>query len=109
MFKALFGSERKGKILLFLHAHGESYPSEIARAFGYYLNSVQTVMANLERGGILYSRLRGNLRLFGLNPRYPFKRELEALMEKSLMFVAPEEKEKLYTPRLRPRQTGKPL
>jgi len=109
MFKALFGSERKGRVLLFLHAHGESYPSEIARALGYYLNSVQTILAGFERGGVLYSRLRGKVRLFGLNPRYPFRRELEALLEKALPFVDPAEREKLFTPRLRPRRTGKPL
>jgi hypothetical protein len=109
MFKALFGSERKGRILLFLYTHGESYPSEVARAFGYYLNSIQTIMANLERGGIFYSRLRGKVRLFGLNPRYPFKNELDALLEKALAFVSPEEREKFYTPRLRPRRSGKPL
>ena len=109
MLKALLGSERKGRILLYLHTHGEGYPSEVARAFGYYLNSVQTVMSNLERGGILYSRLRGKVRLFGLNPRYPFKRELDALLEKALAFVLPEERERIYTPRLRPRQSGKPL
>jgi DNA-binding transcriptional ArsR family regulator len=109
MFKALLGSERKGRILLFLLTHGESYPSEIARAFGYYLSSVQTVLANLESGGILYSRLRGKVRLFGLNPRYPFKNELASLLEKALAFVSSEDRDKLFTPRLRPRRSGKPL
>jgi hypothetical protein len=53
--------------------------------------------------------VRGKVRLFGLNPRYPFKNELDALLEKALAFVSPEEREKFYTPRLRPRRSGKPV
>lgn len=109
MFKALFGSEKRGKILLYVYTNGESYPTEIANAFKYYLNTVQNQMLNLERGGILYSKLKGNVRLFGINPRYPFKNELGALFEKTLKFIPREEKEKLYMLRLRPRRTGKPL
>jgi hypothetical protein len=63
----------------------------------------------MEQGGVLYSRLRGKVRLFGLSPRYAFKKELEALLEKSLAFVPEDEKERLYKPRLRPRRSGKPL
>ena len=109
MLKSLFGSDVRGKILLFVYANGESYPNEIRRAFGYYLNSVQYQLSSLERDGVLYSKLRGTVRLFGLNPRYPFKKELSNLLEKSLTFISQEEKERLYTPRLRPRLSGKPL
>lgn len=109
MFKAIFGSDKKGKILLFLYTNGESYPREIAKKFGFYLNGVQNQLLNMERSGILYSKLRGKVRLFGLNPRYPFKRELQLLLEKILKFIPQEEKEKFYLPRLRPRRTGKPL
>jgi DNA-binding transcriptional ArsR family regulator len=109
MLKAIFGSEKKGKILLFIYANGESYPTEIARVFGYYVNSVQNHLANMEKSGILYSKLKGKVRLYGLNPRYPFKKELEALFDKILKFVPQEEKEKFYVRRLRPRLTGKPL
>lgn len=109
MLKAIFGSEKKGKILLFIYTNGESYPTEIARVFDYYLNSVQNQLLNLEKDGILYSKLKGKIRLFGLNPRYPFKKELDILFDKTLKFVPKEEKEKFYTRRLRPRLTGKPL
>ena len=109
MLKSIFGNERKGNILLFIYTNGESYPTEIGRAFGYYLNSVQNQLFNLERDGVVYSKLKGKVRLFGLNPRYPFKQELSAFLEKSLTFVPQEEKERLYTPRLRPRLSRKPL
>jgi len=109
MLKALFGSEKKGKILLYLYTSGEAYPTEIAKAFKFYLNTVQNQMLNMERDGILYSKLKGKVRLFGINPRYPFKKELEALLEKALKFIPEEEKEKYFVRRLRPRRTGKPF
>ena len=108
MFKALFGSEKKGKMLLYIYTNGEAYPTEIAKAFKFYLNAVQNQLLNMERDGILYSRLKGKVRLFGLNPRYPFRKELEALLEKALNFIPAEEKEKYFMPRLRPRRTRKP-
>jgi DNA-binding transcriptional ArsR family regulator len=109
MLEPLFESEAKEKALLYLYTHGESYPREIARALGLYGNTVQYQLLKLESGGVLYSKLKGRVRLFGFNPRYPFKKELEALLEKSLSFVPEEEKQRLYMPRLRPRRTGKPL
>jgi len=109
MFKALFGSDKKGKILLYLYTNGETHASEIAKVFKFYLNAVQNQLLNMERDGILYSKLKGKVRLFGMNPRYPLKKELEALLEKALDFVPEEERKKFYTPRLRPRRTGKPF
>ena len=109
MFKAIFGSEKKGRILLFIYTHGESYPTEIARAFGYHLNTVQNQMLNLEKDGILYSRLKGRVRLFGTNPRSPFNRELSALLEKALEFIPDQEKRDIFLIRRRPRVTGKPM
>ncbi len=109
MLEPLLESESKEKILLYLVTHGESYPSEIARTLGLYVNTVQYQLLKLEGGGVLYSKLKGRTRLFGFNPRYPFKRELEALLVKALSFVPEEELDRLYRPRLRPRRTGKPL
>jgi len=109
MLEAILGSEKKEKILLFLYTRGESYPAEIARSLHYYLNAVQNQLARLEKNGVLYSRLRGTIRLYGFNPRYAFKSELYSLLEKALTFIPEEEKKKLYTPRLRPRGSGKAL
>ena len=109
MLKAIFGSEKKGQILLYLYTNDESYPREIARRLDLYLNTVQNQLLNMENDGILYSKLKGKVRLFGLNPRYPLKNELESLLEKALEFIPADEKKRLYTPRLRPRRTGKPL
>lgn len=109
MLEPLLESTAKERILLFVHTHGEAYPREISRALDLYLNTVRNQLLKLERGGVLYSRLRGKVRLFGINPRYAFKKELEALLEKVLIFIPASELEKTYKPRLRPRLTGKPL
>ena len=109
MFKGIFGSDKRGKILLYLYTRGESYPREISRNLNIYLNGVQNQLLNLEKENVLYSKLRGKIRLFGINPRYPFKKELDALLEKFLLFMPEEEKTKYYMPRLRPRRTNKPL
>ncbi|MFQ6105045.1 MAG: winged helix-turn-helix domain-containing protein [Candidatus Glassbacteria bacterium] len=109
MLEPLLGSEKKEKILLYLYTHRDAYAREIAKKLGFYVNTVQNHLLNLEEGGVLYSKLRGKVRLFGINPRYPFKRELEALLEKALTFIPGDEREKFYTPRLRPRRTKKPL
>jgi len=109
MLEPLFESEIKEKILLYVYTHGESYPNEIARVFQLYLNAVQYQLLKLEKGGVFYSKLKGKVRLFGINPRYPFRRELEALLEKILDFIPEKEKREYYMPRLRPRQTGKPI
>jgi len=109
MLEPLLESEKKEKILFFLYSHGEGYAREIARKFQFNLNTVQNQLSNLEDHGVLYSRLKGSVRLFGFNPRYPFKKELEALLKKAMMFLPENEVRKYYWPRLRPRRTGKPL
>ena len=108
MLEALLESPLKEKILLFLLANEGSYLSEIARNFDFNPNAVQYQLNKLERGGVLYSQLRGKVRLYGLNPRYAFYKELEALLRKTLDFLSVEEKDKYYIRRRRPRQSGKP-
>ena len=108
MLESLLGSAKKEKILLFLYTHEEAYAREIATVFNFHLSPVQNQLFNMEKGGLLYSKLKGRIRFFGLNPRYPFKKELDALLEKALTFIPESEKMKYYQPRLRPRHSGKP-
>ena len=109
MLEPLFESEIKEKILLYIYTNGESYPREIASTFKFYVNAVQNQLLNLESAGVLYSKLKGKVRLFGINPRYPFKKELEAFLEKALIFIPEKDKKKYYMKRLRPRRTKKPF
>lgn len=109
MLETLLESLIKEKLLLFIFVNEGSYPSEIARNFSFNLNAVQYQLRKLENGGVLYSRWRGKVRLYGLNPRYPFRKELVALLQKTLDFLDAPEKDKYYIRRSRPRRSGKPL
>ncbi len=108
MLEALLESPVKEKALLFIHANGSSYAREIARTFSVSLSAVQNQLLKLEAGGVLYSQLKGRVRLFSLSPRFAFKAELEALLEKAMDFVPPD-RDSAFKRRRRPRRTGKPL
>jgi len=109
MLEALFGSRIKEKALLYLYTNKEGYAREIAKKFGYALDPVQKQLAKLENNGVLAAVKKGRTNIFSINPRFPFKKELEAMLDKILYFMDDKEKEKYYVPRLRPRRTGKPL
>jgi DNA-binding transcriptional ArsR family regulator len=108
MLEALFESPVKEKILLFLLVNEGSYPSEIARNFVFNLNAVQYQLKKLEGAGVLYSQLRGKVRLYSLNPRYPFHKELEVLLQKTLDFLDASDKDKYYSLRFPPQHAGEP-
>jgi IS30 family transposase len=59
----------------------EGYATAIARTFDdLTLNMAQRQLERFERAGALASSLRGRTRLYTWNPRYPFRRELRALL-----------------------------
>jgi predicted transcriptional regulator len=109
MLEPLFESKIKENILLYLFINNMSYPSELSRNFNLNLFAVQNQLKKLESGGILYRQLKGNVRLYDINPRYPFKKELEALLDRVYDFLNDEVKEKYFIKRTRPRKGGKPL
>ncbi len=109
MLEALFGTVNREKVLLYLFAREEGYPREVAKFFGTDLRAIQNQFERLEFGGVLYSRLVGNTRLYAFNPRYPFRDELKSLLEKTLGIYPESERERLVMGRRRPRRTEKPL
>jgi DNA-binding transcriptional ArsR family regulator len=109
MLESLFDNRIKEIILLSSYVRKDVYARDIASLFGLHLLSVQNQFKKLENGGILVSKTRGRTKLYSLNPRNPFFREITALLDKVLYFLPDKEKKKYYTPRLRPRRTGKPL
>ncbi len=109
MLEALLGSVNRERVLLFLYVRKEGYAREIARFFKTDLSQVQKQLEKLEVGGVLYSRALGRTRVYGLNPRYAFRVQLEALLDKALLFYPPEERQRLTVTRTRPRRKGKPL
>jgi len=109
MIEQILGSLNKERVLIFLAARNEGYPREIARYFDTDLAPIQNQMEKLEFGGILCSKLIGRTRLYSFNPRYPFLKELQALLIKTLDFYPEQELDNLTKNRRRPRRTGKPL
>ena len=109
MLESLFGNGMVEKLLFYLITYGEGYPLGMARNFGVPVNRVQQQLKRLENGGIIVSRLFGKVRLYTLNPRYPFLEELRGLLSKAFQFVPEAEKETYYRKRTRPRRPGKPL
>lgn len=109
MLEPLLGSTNAERVLVFIFARTEGYAREIARVFGGDPDSIQKQLAKFESGGVLVSRTAGRTRLYSLNPRYPFLKELKSLLEKALSFYPEEEREHLVMSRRRPRRRGKPL
>lgn len=107
MLDRLLG-ETGSRVLLFIHALGDSYARELAANFELSLSSVQHQLAKLEEAGVLVSRLRGNVRLYQFNPRYAFLRELQQLLARALEYMPETDRKKYYERRTRPRRAGKP-
>jgi DNA-binding MarR family transcriptional regulator len=109
MYETLFGNAVAEKVLLYIANYGEGYINKIAQTYGVSPSQVQKQLVRLEAGGILVSRLTGNLRIFTFNPRLGIRKELITLLEKELELMPKEILQKLYRERRRPRRTGKEL
>ena len=109
MLESVLGNKIKEKILLTVLVRDNIHARDVVSIFRVSLSSVQNQLKRLERGGVLVSQLKGRTRLYSFNPSYPFLKELRDLLKKAMEFIPKTEKEKYYTPRLRPRRAGKPL
>jgi len=109
MLEGLWGNPIIEKIFFTLLIYGEDYPLRMANNFEEPVNRFQQQLKRLEDNGIIVSRLIGNVRLYTFNPRYPFLKELKALISKAYEFIPDSEKDKYYKKRTRPRRAGKPL
>lgn len=105
----LFRSEQDEFILYYFYAYKKGYGRDIARTFGYSLNNVQKILLRFEEAQIICGFTYGRTRLFEFDPRYPFYKELQALIKTAFDALPPEIDEKYFTKRTRPRRTGKPL
>ena len=109
MLSPLLGSENSERVLIFILKREEGYAREITRFFDVTLYAIQKQLEKLENGGVLVSKKVGQTRLYQFNPRYPFLKELMALLEKAYSFYPEDVREKLEMNRRRPRRKGKPL
>ncbi len=109
MLESLLGSINCERVLIFLAAREEGYLREISDFFHSAPAPVLKQLEKLENGGVLFSRLAGRTRLYGFNPRYPFLKELKALLDKALTFYPDDTRTRLLESRRRPRRKGKPI
>lgn len=109
MLEPLLRSKSTEQVLIFLVARGDGHARDMARFFETNIYSVQKQLDKLESGGVVASRVAGRTRLYTLNPRYPFMKELKELLLKALSFYPAAEREKLLMNRRRPRRRDKPL
>lgn len=109
MLAPLLGSTETEKVLTFIEVRGQGYAYEIARFYSANLRGIQKQLQRLEHGGVLASKNVGRTRVYTFNPRYPFRAELQALLQKALTFYPKSMQDKLLIRRERPRRQGKEL
>ena len=109
MLETLLGSINKERVLIYLVGRKSGYAREIARYYETDFTPIQCQLRNLENANILVSQTLGKTRVYYLNPRYPFIKELTGLIDKAIYFLPDDEKQKLLVFRTRPRRTGKEL
>jgi len=63
----------------------------------------------MERDGLLMNEKIGRTRIYRVNPRYAFKKEVETLLDKALSIAPDALRNRLLLDRRRPRRKGKPL
>ena len=110
MLEGLLGNATAEKALLYLEQYEEGYAKAVSDTFeDVTLSMVQRQLERFERAGLLVSVLKGRTRLFTWNPRYPFLKEVRALLRKALEALPAAERNRYFSQRRRPRRTGKPL
>jgi predicted transcriptional regulator len=101
--RALIGSTTRAKILLYLSVYKETYPRELTINLRLPLFGVQTQLKNLMKGGVVVVKKEANRQMFSFSPGYELRKELLALLKKSLQSLPEKEKALYLKPKLTPR------
>ena len=110
MLDILFGSKNAERVLQFILARNSAYAREIALFYDVSPSVIKKQLEKFETGSIIVGRNIGNIRIYELNQRNPFIKELTALLIKSRSTYEPEERARLVRKdRSRPRSKNKPL
>lgn len=103
----IFGTEVRTRVVVATIALRDTYPREIARLSAAPLVTVQRIVDDLERQGVLVTRLSGNQRRVMVNAQWIAADELRALALR-LLDALPNVRTALEGARRRPRRRGKP-
>ncbi len=104
----LFGSRRRTDTLVMIALLDQTYARELTRLLDAPLRSIQTILADLEKEGIVAARPVGRTRQVEINPRYFAAAELRATLLR-LGEADPRLQEAAARRRARPRRSGRPL
>lgn len=79
-------SEITKKLLnyFFINPHESLYVNELSRKLGLDKRNLVKKLKELEKDGILKSQNRGNLKLYSINKNYPFYKEYEKIIRKTI-------------------------
>ena len=108
MLEGLFSNKTTEKVLLHIYHYGESHASAISKDFDTSLNPIINQLNRLEENGILVSKLMGKSRVYSFNPKSPFSKPLERLIEVAYESYSLKERQEMFSSRRRPRAKGKP-
>ncbi|MHB1253373.1 MAG: hypothetical protein ACYCZ1_04330 [Candidatus Humimicrobiaceae bacterium] len=64
--------------------------------FNIAVNGIQQQLQRLDNGGVVVSSMVGRTRLYQFNPRYPFLKELRALIQRAMQFLSEKEMQQYY-------------
>lgn len=110
MLDVLFGSKNAERVLQFILARNNAYAREISLYYDVSPSVIKKQLDKFEASSIIVGRDIGNIRIYELNQRNPFMKELTALLVKVRSSYEASDRAKLVRKdRQRPRSKNKPL
>ena len=110
MLNVIFGNDNAERVLQYLLAKENGYLSEISQYYNIAPSILKKQIDKFEAGNVIVGKNIGRTRVFELNKRYPFIKELIALLKKARMVYSQEDRTNLLSPkRTRFRKNDKPL
>ncbi len=94
MIQALFGNRNIERVLLFLLVNEKCYGTQLQTILGIPLTPVQRALAHLEKHDIIACASEGKAKIYRMNPSWPLRWELEALLKKTYLLLPADEKRK---------------
>ena len=108
MLAAIFGNSTTEQVLYYLRVNSEGYALGISTKLSRPISVIYKQLQRLEQGNVVVSKLMGRTRIYTLNPNWPFKKYLSALLDAAIDSQERKTFMKKYTERKRPRRSGKP-
>lgn len=110
MLSVIFGNDNAERVLQYLLAKENGYLNEISEYYNIAPSILKKQIDKFENGDVIVGKNIGRTRVFELNTRYPFIKELIALLKRARMAYPDDEREDLLSSkRIRFRKKDKPL